>query len=102
MYKTSCYLYTGATTYFIDFLKLGEVVLYHYNIYAMSSLIVTNHSHNLKNTDNSHDLNYLSNNIDSSIMVEQYFNDVCMSFGTCIMKSRPSSLLQKHKTNNQL
>ena len=44
----------------------------------------------------SHDLNYRSgSNIDISSMVDKYFNNVCMSIITCIMKGCPSILLSK-------
>ena len=69
--KTLCCSYTGANTCFIYFLELGKVVIYRYHIYAISSLIVTTHSHNLNNTVHSHHLNYLSNNIHIDIMVEK-------------------------------
>ena len=66
----SCYLYTSATACLIYLLKSGTVVLYHYNGYAMTSLIVTIYSQILKITFNSCDQNYLSNNIDINIMVD--------------------------------
>ena len=43
----------------------------------------------------SNDLNYRSNNIDISSMLDKYFNNVCISIITCIMKGRPSTLLCK-------
>ena len=70
MKKTLSCPYTGATTCFIYLLELGKVVLYRYDIYDMSSLIVTIHSHSVNNTVHSHHINYLNNNIDINIMVE--------------------------------
>ena len=49
----------------------------------------------------SNGLNYLSNNIDISSMVDKHFKNICMSFMTCIMKGSPSILLKK-QTNYQL
>ena len=42
----------------------------------------------------SYHLNYLSNNVNISSIVKQYFNNISMSIITCIMKSHHSILLQ--------
>ena len=41
----------------------------------------------------SHDLNYRSNKIDISSMVDKYFNNIYISLTTCKVKGCPSILL---------
>ena len=63
-------LYCDTNRNLIDLLKSDTVVVYCYKLYVMSSLRVTIHSHNLKIRLHFYDMNYLSNNIDISIMVD--------------------------------